>query len=101
MDTSSPTRWGNRMKLLLHDGSGLWCAARRFNQGGLECPVRTPGQRVLTVRERGPWWRQWREVLSLHARVQRLAEKLNVSSDFCNRIRVHRILTTRGHNADA
>jgi transposase len=24
---------GNRMKLLLHDGFGMWCAARRLNQG--------------------------------------------------------------------
>jgi transposase len=29
---------GNRMKLLLHDGFGLWCAARRLNQGGFEWP---------------------------------------------------------------
>ena len=28
----------NRMKLLLHDGFGLWCAARRLNQGGFEWP---------------------------------------------------------------
>jgi hypothetical protein len=27
---------GNRIKLLLHDGFGLWCAARRLNQGGFE-----------------------------------------------------------------
>ncbi|MDP3856713.1 MAG: IS66 family insertion sequence element accessory protein TnpB [Stagnimonas sp.] len=29
---------GNRMKLLLHDGVGMWCAARRLNQGGFEWP---------------------------------------------------------------
>ncbi|MEN9453453.1 MAG: hypothetical protein RLZZ369_2512 [Pseudomonadota bacterium] len=29
---------GNRMKLLLHDGFGMWCAARRLNQGGFEWP---------------------------------------------------------------
>ena len=29
---------GNRMKLLLHDGFGTWCAARRLNQGGFEWP---------------------------------------------------------------
>lgn len=28
----------NRMKLLLHDGFGMWCAARRLNQGGFEWP---------------------------------------------------------------
>ncbi len=29
---------GNRMKLLLHDGFGIWCAVRRLNQGGFEWP---------------------------------------------------------------
>ncbi len=29
---------GNRIKLLLHDGFGLWCAARRLNQGGFGWP---------------------------------------------------------------
>ena len=29
---------GNRMKLLLHDGFGMWCAARRLNQGGFKWP---------------------------------------------------------------
>ena len=29
---------GNRMKLLLHDGFGMWCAARWLNQGGFEWP---------------------------------------------------------------
>lgn len=29
---------GNRIKLLLQDGFGLWCAARRLNQGGFEWP---------------------------------------------------------------
>lgn len=29
---------GNRVKLLLHDGFGMWCAARRLNQGGFEWP---------------------------------------------------------------
>ena len=28
----------NRIKLLLHDGFGVWCAARRLNQGGFEWP---------------------------------------------------------------
>ena len=28
----------NRLKLLLHDGFGMWCAARRLNQGGFEWP---------------------------------------------------------------
>jgi transposase len=29
---------GNRIKLLLHDGFGMWCASRRLNQGGFEWP---------------------------------------------------------------
>lgn len=28
----------NRMKLLVHDGFGLWCAARRLNQGRFSWP---------------------------------------------------------------
>ena len=29
---------GNRIKLLLHDGFGMWCAARRLNQGSFQWP---------------------------------------------------------------
>lgn len=29
---------GNRMKLLLHDGFGLWSATRRFTQGRFKWP---------------------------------------------------------------
>ena len=28
----------SRMKLLVHDGFGVWCAARRLNAGGFEWP---------------------------------------------------------------
>lgn len=28
----------SRIKLLAHDGFGVWCAARRLNQGGFEWP---------------------------------------------------------------
>ena len=28
----------SRIKLLVHDGFGVWCAARRLNQGGFEWP---------------------------------------------------------------
>ena len=28
----------NRIKLLMHDGFGVWCAARRLNRGGFEWP---------------------------------------------------------------
>ena len=28
----------SRMKLLVHDGFGVWCAARRLNQGRFEWP---------------------------------------------------------------
>jgi transposase len=27
-----------RIKLLVHDGFGVWCAARRLNQGGFDWP---------------------------------------------------------------
>ena len=40
-----------RMKLLVHDGFGVWCAARRLNRGGFEWPrgagINTPSV-VLT-----------------------------------------------------
>lgn len=28
----------SRIRLLVHDGFGLWCAARRLNQGGFDWP---------------------------------------------------------------
>lgn len=28
----------SRIKLLMHDGFGVWCAARRLNKGGFEWP---------------------------------------------------------------
>jgi transposase len=30
-----------RIKLLVHDGFGVWCAARRLNKGGFEWPRST------------------------------------------------------------
>lgn len=30
---------GTRVKLLLHDGFGVWCAARRLNQGRFQWPM--------------------------------------------------------------
>jgi len=36
-----------RMKLLVHDGFGVWCAARRLNLGGFEWPRQ--GSRHATV----------------------------------------------------
>ena len=32
----------NRIKLLVHDGFGVWCAARRLNAGGFEWPHAVP-----------------------------------------------------------
>ena len=34
---------GTRMKLLVHDGFGVWCATRRLNQGRFEWPSATTG----------------------------------------------------------
>ena len=36
---------GTRMKLLVHDGFGVWCAARRLNQGRFVWPS-PPGKPV-------------------------------------------------------
>jgi transposase len=30
---------GTRMKLLVHDGFGVWCAARRLNEGRFQWPA--------------------------------------------------------------
>lgn len=30
---------GTRMKLLVHDGFGVWCASRRLNEGRFQWPV--------------------------------------------------------------
>ena len=34
---------GTRMKLLVHDGFGVWCAVRRLNQGRFEWPGAAAG----------------------------------------------------------
>jgi transposase len=34
---------GNRMKLVVHDGFGVWCATRRLNQGRFVWPNATAG----------------------------------------------------------
>jgi transposase len=34
---------GTRVKLVLHDGFGVWCAARRLNQGRFVWPGATAG----------------------------------------------------------
>lgn len=33
-----PNRCANRMKMLMHDGFGIWLAARRLNQGKFHWP---------------------------------------------------------------
>lgn len=35
-----------RIKLLVHDGFGVWCAARRLNIGGFVWPHRVPADAV-------------------------------------------------------
>ena len=37
---------GTRVKLVLHDGFGVWCAARRLNQGRFVWPDATAGATV-------------------------------------------------------
>lgn len=34
---------GTRIKLVVHDGFGVWCAARRLNQGRFVWPAATAG----------------------------------------------------------
>lgn len=34
----------SRIRLLVHDGFGVWCAARRLNQGGFDWPRHVAGQ---------------------------------------------------------
>lgn len=41
-------RRANRMKVLVHDGIGIWLAARRLHQGRFVWPA-SPGARKLTV----------------------------------------------------
>jgi transposase len=36
----------NRIKLLVHDGFGVWCAARRLNAGGFVWPRAVPAAAV-------------------------------------------------------
>ena len=33
-----PDAYATRIKLLIHDGFGVWCATRRLNRGGFEWP---------------------------------------------------------------
>ena len=56
----------SRIRLLVHDGFGVWCAARRLNQGGFEWPrnVATPAAPLALTKDqfdalvRGlPWQR--------------------------------------------
>ena len=35
---------GTRVKLVLHDGFGVWCAGRRLNKGSFEWPRSVAGQ---------------------------------------------------------
>ena len=41
----------SRIKLLVHDGFGVWCAARRLNVGGFVWPRRGDGAPVTVSRE--------------------------------------------------
>jgi transposase len=39
----------NRIKLVVHDGFGVWCAARRLNTGSFEWPGRSAAGAAGTV----------------------------------------------------
>ena len=38
-----------RIKLLVHDGFGVWCAARRLNKGSFDWPSHTTGTNAGTA----------------------------------------------------
>ena len=38
--------WGNRMKVLVHDGLGVWLAARRLHQGKFSWPSNRHGDQM-------------------------------------------------------
>jgi transposase len=40
---------GTRIKLLVHDGFGVWCAVRRLNQGRFVWPSQGPQGGALTL----------------------------------------------------
>jgi transposase len=40
---------GTRVKLLIHDGFGVWCAARRLNQGRFLWPATGPTDEAVTM----------------------------------------------------
>ena len=44
-------RRANRMKVLVHDGFGVWLAARRLNQGKFVWPKETAGTLALTCEQ--------------------------------------------------
>jgi len=41
----------NRIKLVVHDGFGVWCAARRLNKGSFEWPRGGADAAVVTLTE--------------------------------------------------
>lgn len=43
-------RRANRMKVLVHDGLGIWLAARRLHQGKFVWPSSDPGTRLALTR---------------------------------------------------
>ncbi|MFW9595219.1 MAG: IS66 family insertion sequence element accessory protein TnpB [Macromonas sp.] len=44
-------RSGNRLKVLVHDGIGIWLAARRLNRGGFVWAGEEVGPQVALTRE--------------------------------------------------
>jgi transposase len=62
-----------RMKLLVHDGFGVWCAARRLNQGRFQWPQATSTQATLALNQ------QQFDALVLGLPWQRLVQMQSIS----------------------
>lgn len=43
------TRFATRIKLLVHDGFGVWCAARRLNRGRFVWPREIDASKPLAL----------------------------------------------------
>ena len=74
-----------RMKLLVHDGFGVWCAARRLNLGGFEWPrqgsarASVNGQHEASTMANTPITREQFDALVLGLPWQRLEQMRSIT----------------------